>query len=172
MSPLLNWLYHLLHFKYSTMPWRPHHLFLWAIIWGDRVGMSHSALFHWCHILGLIQQILNKGMNEECNEWVNMLFAEESTRQRDFSLHLSSLECTPCYIIIWCVCGGGRAFLLEYNCFTMLCSFLLYNTMNQLYVYVHLFPLGPPSHTLRPNSLGDHRTPSWAPCALQQVTTC
>ena len=54
----------------------------------------------------------------------------------------------------------------------MLCSFLLYNAVNQLYVYIHLFPLGPPSHTLRPNSLGHHRTPSWAPCALQQVTTC
>ena len=27
--------------------------------------------------------------------------------------------------------------LLEYNCFTMLCQFLLYNKVNQLYVYIH-----------------------------------
>ena len=27
--------------------------------------------------------------------------------------------------------------LLEYNCFTMVCQFLLYNKMNQLYIYIH-----------------------------------
>ena len=27
--------------------------------------------------------------------------------------------------------------LLEYSCFTMLCQFLLYNKVNQLYVYIH-----------------------------------
>ena len=27
--------------------------------------------------------------------------------------------------------------LLEYNCFTMLCYFLLYNKVNQLYVYIY-----------------------------------
>ena len=26
--------------------------------------------------------------------------------------------------------------LLEYNCFTMVCQFLLYNKMNQLYIYI------------------------------------
>ena len=38
---------------------------------------------------------------------------------------------------------------LEYNCFTMLCQFLLYNNRNQLYVYICLLPLGlpPPSWT-------------------------
>ena len=31
--------------------------------------------------------------------------------------------------------------LLEYNCFTMLCQFLLYNKVNQLYIYIyHLIP--------------------------------
>ena len=38
--------------------------------------------------------------------------------------------------------------LLEYNCFTMLCQFLLYNKVNQLYVYIYphipsLLPLPP-----------------------------
>ena len=37
-------------------------------------------------------------------------------------------------------------FYLEYNCFTMLCSFLLYNIVNQLYIYIHPLPLKPPSH--------------------------
>ena len=27
--------------------------------------------------------------------------------------------------------------LLEYNCFTMVCQFLLYNKMNQLYIYIY-----------------------------------
>ena len=29
--------------------------------------------------------------------------------------------------------------LLEYNCFTMVCQFLLYNKVNQLYVYIYSF---------------------------------
>ena len=28
--------------------------------------------------------------------------------------------------------------LLEYNCFTMVCQFLLYNKVNQLYVYIYI----------------------------------
>ena len=34
-------------------------------------------------------------------------------------------------------------FLLEYNCFTMLCYFLLYNKVNQLYIYIypHIYSL-------------------------------
>ena len=35
---------------------------------------------------------------------------------------------------------------LEYNCFTMLCYILLYNSMNQLYVYTYHLPLEPSSH--------------------------
>ena len=27
--------------------------------------------------------------------------------------------------------------LLEYNCFTMVCQLLLYNNVNQLYIYIH-----------------------------------
>ena len=45
---------------------------------------------------------------------------------------------------------------LDYNCFTMLCQFLLYNKVNQLYVYIyrlsldvciHIFPLSSTSHS-------------------------
>ena len=54
--------------------------------------------------------------------------------------------------------------LLEYNCYTMVCQFLLYNKMNQLYIYIcppissllHL----PPSHPPYPTPLGGHKAPS------------
>ena len=41
------------------------------------------------------------------------------------------------------ICAPGCLFfffltsLLEYNCFTMVCSFLLYNQVNQLYIYIY-----------------------------------
>ena len=36
-------------------------------------------------------------------------------------------------------------FLLAYNCFTMLCQFLLHNKVNQQFVYLYPLSLGPPS---------------------------
>ena len=42
--------------------------------------------------------------------------------------------------------------LLEYNCFTMSCQFLLYNKVNQLYVYIYI-PISPPSCASFPSSL-------------------
>ena len=47
-------------------------------------------------------------------------------------------------------------FLLEYNCFTLLHQFLLYNEVNQLYeysyiyIYIYISPLGLPSPSLFP----------------------
>ena len=41
-------------------------------------------------------------------------------------------------------------FLLEYNCFTLFCYFLLYNEVSQLYVYLYLLPLGAPSPLVLP----------------------
>ena len=49
-----------------------------------------------------------------------------------------------------------------YSCFTMLCSFLLYSSVNQLYVYIHFLPFGSPFR------LG-HRASRRVPCAMQQV---
>ena len=40
-------------------------------------------------------------------------------------------------------------FLLEYNCFTMLCQFLLYNNVNQLHVYIYPLPPLPASYPSR-----------------------
>ena len=51
----------------------------------------------------------------------------------------------------------------------MPCQFLLYKEVNQLYVYIYPLPVGPPS--LHPTPLGHHRSPSWTPCAIQQLPT-
>ena len=48
--------------------------------------------------------------------------------------------------------------LLEYNCFTMVCYFLLYNKVNQLYVYI--YPHIPSILCLPPTPLGGHKAPS------------
>ena len=45
-------------------------------------------------------------------------------------------------------------------------SFCCYKNLNQLYIYVHLFPLKPLSHP-HPTPLCHHRAPSWAPCVMQ-----
>ena len=62
----------------------------------------------------------------------------------------------------------GNLFLLESNCFTMLCWFLLYNEVNQPQVHIYSLPLGPPSHPTpsSPPPPGHHRALSWASCAL------
>ena len=53
--------------------------------------------------------------------------------------------------------------LLEYNCFTMVCQFLLYNKVNQLYIYIypHISSLLhlPPSHPPYPTPLGGDKAP-------------
>ena len=69
--------------------------------------------------------------------------------------------------------------LLEYNCITVLCQFLLHNKVNQLYAYVYphfssLLHL-PPSHPPHPTPLGGHKAllyqvvipvfPKLCPCA-------
>ena len=60
----------------------------------------------------------------------------------------------------------------ECNCFTTLHESLLYNEVNQLYVYIYPLPPGSPSHPQpHPTPLGHHRAPSWAPCAMQELPT-
>ena len=65
--------------------------------------------------------------------------------------------------------------LLEYNCFTMVCQFLLYNKVNQLYIYIYPHissPLRfPPSHPPYPTPLGSHKALSWSPCAMRLLPT-
>ena len=50
--------------------------------------------------------------------------------------------CLDCFLFFF------LTFLLEYNCFTVVCQFLFYNKVNQLYIYIYppyLFPLASPS---------------------------
>ena len=49
---------------------------------------------------------------------------------------------------------------LEYNCFMMLCYFLLCNKVNQLNVYIHPLLLEAPVHPHHPTPLVCHRAPS------------
>ena len=69
---------------------------------------------------------------------------------------------TVFFLILWCHLFI-YLFLLEYSCFTMLCQFLLYSKVSQLYVYI--FPL----FFRFPSHLGHHRSLSRVPCAIQQV---
>ena len=54
--------------------------------------------------------------------------------------------------------------LLEYNSFTMVSYFHLYNKVNQLYIYIYislyLFPFASPSHPPYPTPLDGHKAPS------------
>ena len=56
-------------------------------------------------------------------------------------------------------------FLLRYICFIILCYFLLYNEVNQLYVYIYPLPIGSSFHFSLPNPtlLGHHRALNRAP---------
>ena len=57
-----------------------------------------------------------------------------------FLFNMSSLVpsvlCFFSYLLL-CLWGVFFTSLLEYNCFTMVCWFLLYNKVNQLYVYIY-----------------------------------
>ena len=46
----------------------------------------------------------------------------------------------------WQASSTRHYFLLEYNCFTMSCQFLLYSMMSQLSMYIYPLPLEPPLH--------------------------
>ena len=57
--------------------------------------------------------------------------------------------------------------LLEYNCFTMLCQFLLYNEVNQLYVYI--YPHIPSLLSLSPTLLSH---PSRSSQSIKLISLC
>ena len=44
--------------------------------------------------------------------------------------------------------GSFKNIFMKYNCFKMLYQFLLYNKVNQPYVYIYSLPLGPPFHPI------------------------
>ena len=66
-----------------------------------------------------------------------------------------------------CEAGGGMNWEIGIDIYTLICikcitnKNLLYNEVNQLYVYICPLPLGPPSHPApNPTHLGHHRAPS------------
>ena len=109
------------------------------------------------------------------------------------TLHKYVNSLNTCFLFFW---NGDRDisftesfcfifFPLEYNCFTKLCSFLLCNSVNQLYVcvcvcvcvFIYIYTriasplLGSPSclPPPRPTYLGHHGAFRWAPCATQKL---
>ena len=61
-------------------------------------------------------------------------------------------------------------FLLEYNCFTILCWVLLYNSVNQPCVYISPSPFRLPPIPLSHSSRSSQST-RLSPCAAQQLPT-
>ena len=81
-------------------------------------------------------------------EWANLLFSASISWA--FSTVGISNQDPQKWTIRWrFIC---KQFLVEYNCFTMLCLFVLYNEVNQLYVYIYIYllPLEPPSYPAIP----------------------
>ena len=62
-------------------------------------------------------------------------------------------------------------FLLEYNCFTRLCSCLQHKQVNQPYVYVYPRPLGPP-HLFLPHPSGSSQNTELSTSGLFYTLSC
>ena len=65
--------------------------------------------------------------------------------------HIIPLGASPVFPSLQSFCFFFLTSLLEYNCFTKVCQFLLYNKVNQLYIYINphisfLFCLPPTLH--------------------------
>ena len=59
---------------------------------------------------------------------------------------------------------------LEYSCFVILCWFLLYNDVKQLYIHMYPFPLGPHFHPPSYPS-GSSQSTVLSLCTMQRVST-
>ena len=56
---------------------------------------------------------------------------------RNLSLHAGQIRCKEANVKVFLFCFVlFLTFLLEYNCFKMVCQFLLYNKVSQLYIYI------------------------------------
>ena len=71
------------------------------------------------------------------------------------------------FLNLLCVAKGTVLFfltsLLEYNCFTMVCYFLLYKQSESaihIHISLYLLHLASPSHPPYPTSVGGHKKPS------------
>jgi len=77
-----------------------------------------------------------------------MTIQAPQARRHRFSTQ--SLNLSTCSLLDLLGCGHCALtfFNLGYSCFTKLCWFLLYNKVNQLYVYIYPLLLGPPTRRL------------------------
>ena len=112
-------------------------------------------------------------------------FSCESFQRFSVYVHVCVCECACVYKLFLHVCCHNlytllylaffKTSLLEYNCFTMVCYFLLYNKVNQLYIYIcsHISSLLrlPASNPPYPTALGGPKPPSWSPCAMWLLPT-
>ena len=66
-----------------------------------------------------------------------------------------------------------KCFKLKFNCFTMLCQFLLYNNVNQLHVYTYPLPLSlPPTPPILPIlAITEHRAELPELCSRTPLAT-
>ena len=82
------------------------------------------------------------------------LFNEHQLCDRDSVKHMyivSFMYCLFFFGFYFLLLLFLKTSLLEYNCFTMVCQFLLYNKMNQL--YITYIPISPPSCISLPPSV-------------------
>ena len=108
--------------------------------------MHHILRINAKSILPLSDKCLHSHHCQQPSTGSAKLFtARGITQTRDLHFLFYIYIVRKCQSVRKCQRGGLKQnrfsfFLLEYGCFTMLCSFLLYNEMNQLYVYIHFPP--------------------------------
>ena len=95
----------------------------------------------------------NRYLNKRVTKYYLKIFLLYLYLFSSFSVHI--------FVEIWNV-SNQLICSLEYNCFTVLCWFLLYNKVKPPYVYI--YPL-PPPNPRHPTHLSCHGAPAGASCA-------
>ena len=67
----------------------------------------------------------------------NCTARQPRSKKRHGQIAYNFLDCKYVYIFLNLRRKFFLTSLLEYNCFTMVCQFLLYNKVNQLYIYIY-----------------------------------
>ena len=131
--------------------------------WGqEEKEMTEDEMARWHHRLDGHEFGWTPGVGDGqgglvcCDSWG---YKESDTTER-----LNWTEINTCRLLLFfhvnMLLFFSFLFLLEYNCFMLLCHILLYSKVSQPYVYIYPFFFGFPSH------LGHYRAPSRVPCAI------
>ena len=139
----------------------------WRIPWTKEFGVLQSIGSHWVgHIwsdtcMGLLMTIFSIMGDIHSHSHLSHMYVRVLQLLRDINVMAQQ------YSIAFL-----KKFLLEGNCFTILCWFLPYINMNQSQVYILPLPIEPPCYlSFHPIPLGCHRARGWAPCVTQQIPT-